>query len=130
MYCEPCRVERLGTARFCVVCGGKLIERSKDEISADLLKVRWLLGEVPEWDVSAVPPKARTWIVERYRFKEKVLVAAFNAEPGKEPVVAAAPPPPLAAPEPAPEVAPPPPRPPPPRPPPMPTPAPAAPPGC
>ena len=49
MYCEPCRVERLGTARFCVICGSKLIERPREEVEADLARVRWLLEELVEW---------------------------------------------------------------------------------
>lgn len=80
MYCEPCRVERLGTARFCVICGTRLLARAREEVEADLARVRWLIAEFREWDASMVNGRARGYLVERYRQREKVLLAALNVE--------------------------------------------------
>ncbi|MBS1150210.1 MAG: hypothetical protein H6Q89_1908, partial [Myxococcaceae bacterium] len=77
MYCEPCRVERLGTARFCVLCGTRLIPRPREEIEADLARVRWLLAELPQWDATNVGARPRTYLIERYRQREKVLLSAI-----------------------------------------------------
>src|SRR4051812_6378296 len=81
MYCEPCRVERLGTARFCVVCGSKLHARDPEEIEADLAHVRWLLTQLPEWDQATVAQRARQYVFDRYRAREKVLVSALTESP-------------------------------------------------
>jgi hypothetical protein len=87
MYCEPCRVERSGTARFCVICGSRLHERVREEIAADLAQVRWLLAELPAWDPSSVTPRARQYVVERYRQRETILLAALDEAPtGASPV--------------------------------------------
>ena len=82
MYCEPCRVERLGTARFCVICGSKLLQRSREEVEADLARVRWLLAELPEWDATSVGTRPRQYVIERYRQREKILLSALgHSEP-------------------------------------------------
>ncbi len=112
MYCEPCRVERLGTARFCVICGSTLLQRPREQIEADLARVRWLLAELPEWDASLVAARPRQYVIERYRQREKVLLWALAADepaptavapPSPTPAVphvAAAMPPPVRAPPP------------------------------
>ena len=95
MYCEPCRVERLGTARFCVICGSKLIERPREEVEADLARVRWLLEELVEWDKTSVAARAREYVIERYRKREKILLSALMhaSAPEAAPAPSAPPPP-------------------------------------
>src|SRR3954471_4209307 len=85
MYCDPCRAERLGTARFCVICGTALHARPKAEIESDLSKVRWLLSELTSWDQMSIAPKARQYVVDRYRARERILVSALTEAPGAPP---------------------------------------------
>ncbi len=71
MYCGSCHDERLGAgARFCVVCGTKLHERPTAEVEAELAHVRYLLAEIPRWQVQAA---VKEHLECSYRAKERVL---------------------------------------------------------
>jgi len=70
MYCSSCREERLGLARFCVVCGLKLSPRALAEVEAELAHVQYLLGEVSGWDVKQA---VKDYLTERYQRRERLL---------------------------------------------------------
>ncbi|HLL84793.1 MAG TPA: hypothetical protein VK420_19145, partial [Longimicrobium sp.] len=78
MYCGSCQDERLGVrARFCVVCGTRLGERSTQEIQTELTHVRYVLREIPRWQVQA---SVKEYLRDRYSAKERVLMGVLREE--------------------------------------------------
>ncbi|MFT3839894.1 MAG: hypothetical protein QM723_23105 [Myxococcaceae bacterium] len=89
----------MGHARFCAVCGSKTVQRDDAALKEDLTRVRWLLGELPRWDSTAVDGDARAYVDKRYRYVERVLLSALEKK--VEPEVTPAVVPPAAPPKPA-----------------------------
>ena len=82
MYCTACRQERGGSARWCVVCGGELVERGREELEAERAHVRYLLSQIDGWEV---PSHARAWIHARYERLERILTEALGETVARPP---------------------------------------------
>ncbi len=89
MTCPWCQAERTAEARFCGVCGARFLEGGETSQLAELAHVRYLLRELPGWDVTSVPSYARRYVRALYERRERALEQELDrlrgrvAQPGE-----------------------------------------------
>lgn len=87
MYCPTCRQERVGGFAACVACGAILVQRSREELEAELSHINFLLNDMGRWDDGEISVPARKYVRGRYQQMARVLKAVLEAPQGEAPEV-------------------------------------------
>lgn len=110
MYCQYCEQEQSSNARFCNVCGARLIDWGEKAILADYARQRFLVDNVERWKASGkLAPELAEELSAPHRRQVEFLNQALASlrgeaapvEPKPEPAPAKVEPPKVAAPAPA-----------------------------
>ncbi|MBI5542607.1 MAG: hypothetical protein HY901_01870, partial [Deltaproteobacteria bacterium] len=83
LYCQYCEEEQSVRARFCKVCGARLLERPAEKIAGDLGKYQFVIAQLKRWEEAGkLAPALADELAVPHRQKEAILQAALAAARG------------------------------------------------